>query len=152
MQKRTLFVGVLTLIFLVASCHSPSEQEVIQNLNGYWKIHKVKKKGEKEIREYKFSTSIDYIEVDSAGEGYRVKVKPQLDSTFKTTKDAEHFTLEMKEDSLRFQYETPMDSWTETLISSHENEFKVKNNRGITYTYKRFESLKKELEAHEEKK
>lgn len=45
-----------------------------------------------------------------------------------------------------------MDQWKEQLLDTQKEQFTVKNERGITYTYSRFESLKKELENHEKGK
>lgn len=137
-----LFIGIT-----LGACQSPSEKEVISQLNGYWKVTQVKDT-EGQLREYSLSTNIDYIEIDSNHEGFRLKVQPQPDSTFLTTSKAEHFTIKQEEDSLRFYYETTMDNWKETLVSSKKDQFTVKNEQGITYTYERFKSIQDELESH----
>ena len=133
----------------MVSCNSsPSDQDIIKNLTGYWQIDKVKQE-DGQVRKYKFTNTIDYIQVDSTGAGFRLKGQPQMDSSFKTTKKAEYFQLKREDDSLRFYYKTRMDHWTETLLSADKDQFTVKNARGMVYTYRRFESLHKELEAHE---
>lgn len=146
-MKNSVHFGFLILGFLLLSCQTPTDQEVIKNLNGYWKIHAVQQI-DGTVKEYSFSTNIDYIEIDSNNEGFRLKVQPQPDSTYITSKKAEHFQVKKENDSLKFYYETPMDNWTETLLNAKKDEFTVKNERGITYTYKRFKSLQDEFESH----
>src|SRR5690625_940551 len=149
MKFKKIHVFIVTLFsFFLFSCNNVSEQEVVENLNGYWKIEKVEKK-DGAVKEYSASNTIDYIEVDSTKEGYRMKVQPQIDSTYQTSKQPQYFSLTTENDSIRFYYSTEMDNWVETLISSKKDEFTVKNERGITYTYTRFESLEKEMEGHE---
>lgn len=148
MKNKILFIGTLVIGFLLTGCSSPSTQDTIEHLNGYWSIHKVKKQDGK-TRQYKVNPMIDYIEIDSTGYGYRIKVEPKIDGSYRTTGDVEHFNIDKENDSIHFHYKTEMDNWTETLLSIKKDRFTVKNSRGITYTYKRFESLKKELEAHE---
>lgn len=149
---KTIFLNTFLLCLFIGSvgCSSPtpSKEELPENLTGYWKIHQVKEKGG-DIRDYKVSTTVDYIEVKPDLTGFRRKLKPKLDSTYEMTGNIEHFKINYATDSITFTYKTDLDEWNERLISSTKDEFTVKNNRGITYTYNRFESLKKELEAHE---
>ena len=153
MKKKIIFSGLILIAFLSFSCkdntQNLSEDDVVENLNGYWKIDKVERSEFNDIREYKFSTYAEYIEVDSTLEGFRIKLQPQLDSTFKKSSNPETLVIKKENDSLRMHYETPLDEWTETLIALEKDKFSVENERGFVYTYKRFESLKKELEAHE---
>lgn len=147
MKNKGFLVSFIAIAFLCVGCTS-SNEETINNLNGYWGIHKVKKING-DVQVYKMNPAVDYIQIDSTGQkGFRLKVRPKINGSFTTTREAEHFTLKMENDSLRFYYKTPMDSWKETLISSEKNTFTVKNSRGITYTYNRFKSLKKQLKAH----
>lgn len=150
MNKPLLPTLFLFVVFGFSSCTSPtpSKEELAENLNGYWKIHEVKEK-DGDIREYKVSTTVDYIEVDPDLTGVRRKLKPKLDSTYEVTGGTEKFTIDYAKDSIIFNYKTDLDEWQEKLISAGKDEFTVRNKRGITYTYNRFESLKKELEAHE---
>ncbi len=153
MKKKILFSGLILIAFLSFSCkdntQNLSDEDIVENLNGYWKIDKVERAEFNDIREYKFSTYAEYIEVDSNLEGFRIKLQPQLDSTFKKSSNPENLVIKKENDSLHMHYETPLDEWKETLISLDKDEFSVENERGFVYTYKRFESLKKELEAHE---
>ncbi len=152
-MKNTFSTSLFLLIIMgLTGCSSPtpSKAELVENLNGYWKIHEVKEKNGN-IREYKVSTTVDYIEVRPDLTGVRRKLKPKLDSTYEITGGIEKFKINYSRDRIIFDYKTDLDQWQERLLSSKKNEFTVKNSRGITYTYNRFESLKKELEAHEKK-
>lgn len=140
-QVKFLLASVVTA-FLVAGCSSHSTPETIANLNGYWQIAKVEQKDGK-TKTYKMSPMVDYIKIDSTQKGYRMKLSPQYDGTYKTTRDAENFTLKRKNDSLRFYYKTRMAEWRETLLFSEKDKFSVKNDKGITYTYKRYEGIPK---------
>lgn len=140
---------IIALFFMAYSCtkKTPTPEELVDNLNGFWKIHQVKGPDGK-IKEYKVSTTIDYIEIDSSLRGIRRKVQPQLDSTFVTTNSIEEIEIIYAADSIKIHYKTPVSEWSEFLISSTEDAFSVKNKQGKVYTYKRFENLKKELEKH----
>lgn len=152
-MKNTLTpIGLLTLLFLFVACNNTqeiSDEEMIQNLNGYWKIDKVERPQFNDVKEYDFNNTAEYIELYPDLEGFRIKLQPQLDSTFKKSSKAETFTIKRENDSIKMHYKTPMDEWTETLISLEKDKFSVQNKKGFTYTYKRFESLAKELGGHE---
>lgn len=152
MKKAFAPIGLLSLLILFMACNNSqqiSDEEMIKNLNGYWKIEKVERPQFNDIKEYKFSNYAEYIELYPDMEGFRVKLQPQLDSTFKRSSNAETFVVKREKDSIKMHYKTPMDEWTETLVSLEKDEFSVRNKKGFTYTYKRFESLAKELENHE---
>lgn len=155
MHSKFISLGLIGFVLFLSSCNKTntrlSDREIQQTLSGYWKIDQVERPEFNDIREYKFSTYAEYIEVDDNMEGFRIKLQPQLDSTYQKTSNAEKFKIKREQDSIRFYYETPMDSWKETLLSLDKDRFSVENERGFIYTYKRFESLKKELEAHEKK-
>lgn len=153
-SQLSFFVFLLMLVGCQDSktdLKSISDQDIKQNLTGYWKISEVERPEFNDIREYKFSNTAEYIEVDSQLHGFRIKLEPKLDSTYKTSSKPEKFIINRKNDSIQMRYETPIqDSWTETLVNLKKDQFTVENERGFLYTYKRFESLKKELEQHEE--
>ncbi len=132
---KKLFFLLFLFIFSV-SCDTKTSEEKIENLNGYWEIKSVIREDENPT-EYKFSEMIDYIEIEE-GEGFRTKVKPQLDGSFKSTENSEELTVKIENDSINLYYTTPYDSWKETLLSSEDDEIKLLNQYGTVYTYKRF--------------
>lgn len=127
---------LLIIIFIGTGCDRTSPEEKINNLAGYWEIKTVEPK-EGEPREYRFNEMVDYINIEN-GAGFRKKVRPQLDGSYITTEGVEIFTVKVENDSINLYYETPYDSWKETLVSSSEDQIKMLNPNGTVYTYKRF--------------
>lgn len=132
-----------TIAFLIAiclvSCNQQDPQEQIQHLDGYWEIDKVEFSKDS-LRTYKFNETIDYLDLDGT-EGFRKKVRPQLQGTFEVTNDAEKLEVKIEDDHLYLYYSTPYDSWKEKVLKAEENELKLENEQGIIYHYKRYEPL-----------
>ena len=138
------------LVFLVACISTACEksaQEKIENLNGYWEI-KSATTSDGYQKKYPFSEVVDYIEVQDM-QGFRKKMKPQLDGTYTTSEDKELLTVEIENDRINLHYQTPFSSWTEYLISATEEELKLESAGGTIYTYKKFTPY---LSNHEEEK
>tara|TARA_R100001369_G_scaffold79229_1_gene109225 strand:+ start:460 stop:882 length:423 start_codon:yes stop_codon:yes gene_type:complete len=136
MLKKTIFI--LLTVFIV-SCSQQSPDEQLQNLPGYWEIESVEFPDGTE-KEYNISTTIDFIEVNGT-EGMRKKVNPQLDGTFKVSKDAEAFTPKIEQDSLQLYYKTPFDTWKETVLLAKDSTLHVLNKDGNIYKYKKFSTF-----------
>lgn len=129
-------VSLLLLCIFFLSCDSSSPEEKIANMNGYWEIQEAEMP-DGSSKEFRYSEIVDYIVVKN-GEGFRKKLRPQLGGTFITSEDEERLKIIVENDSINLYYTTPYDNWKETLLSSEEEEIVVKNQHGITYTYKRF--------------
>jgi len=133
MIKNTLYI--LILLCLV-SCGKEDPSAMIKNLDGYWEIKSVLlPDGTK--KEYTISTVVDYIEVDSMS-GFRKKVQPKLDGSFVVTNSEENFEIELVDEKLVLNYNTPFDSWTETILTAEPDKLTVKNRDDKVYTYSRF--------------
>lgn len=91
-------------------------------------------------KKYTVNTVLDYINVEGL-EGYRKKVYPNLDGTFRTTDDAETFALKKTDDGWQMHYKNEGNAWTEQLIKLSDDHFEVKNTENITYTYKRWQEM-----------
>lgn len=128
--------SLLLLLALYISCDTTSSEEKIANLNGYWEISTAERE-DGSIKEFRYSEMVDYIVVEN-NKGFRKKVRPQLGGTFITSDDEELLEVKLENDSINLYYTTPYNKWKETLLSSKEEEIVVKNQHGITYTYKRF--------------
>ncbi|PHR95823.1 MAG: hypothetical protein COA80_09870 [Leeuwenhoekiella sp.] len=137
-MKNTYYIA-LALSFLVLGCARNNPQEQLQHLNGYWEIKQVETPGGKE-REYSFSEQVDYLEIQDST-GFRTKVLPRIDGSFVTTDSREAVTARIKNDSLYLEYSTNYDTWQEVVLKADEEELQVRNARGITYTYKKFEPI-----------
>ncbi len=136
-MKKLLYY---TLLITFVSCTTPSPENYIQYIDGYWEIERVVLSDGTE-KKYNFNQSIDFFEIkDSIG--IRKKVQPRLDGSFITTNDSELFTLKIEDDSLRMYYKTSLSSWKETIISAKENQITIKNEAGNVYFYKPYQKIK----------
>lgn len=135
-MKRTLFFFCSIILI---SCSQTDAIQDITLINGYWEIEKVVLADGNE-KHYNFNQTIDFFELrDSVG--VRKKLQPQLDGTFINSRDSEKFLLKIEQDSLRIQYQKPLNSWSETIISLKENKMVVKNETQNLYFYKRYQKL-----------
>lgn len=131
-----LFSGLLLLTF---SCKQENPDEIVSHISGYWEIEEVTS-AEGERKAFTMNMLVDYIELNNK-EGFRKKVAPQPDGTFRITEDAEKIEVKTENNQVQLHYSTPFDQWTETVLKANENQLIVKNETGKTYTYKRFEQL-----------
>ena len=132
-------IASFLFLLLALSCGRQDPAEQKENLNGYWEITEVKlRDGTK--KDFNISTTLDFINVKD-DLGTRNKVSPQLDGSFSTNGIAEGFTLKIEDDSLRLYYETPFDSWKETVIFAKDSILKIKIRDGKIYNYKKFEKF-----------
>ena len=136
MIRKILFLLVITATI---SCNKPDPNTFIDKIGGYWEIKKVIT-AQGIIKEYNYNSTIDFIEVKN-NTGIRKKLKPQLNGTFISTKDAESFTLTIAQDSLRIYYKTPLATWKETVISAKEEEMIIQNEAGNRYFYSPYKKI-----------
>jgi len=143
-NKKILFFlcGIVLL-----GCQKNNPEEQLQHLTGYWEIDRVEVT-EDSVVNYKVNATVDYMEFDG-NEGFRKKVKPQFDGSFKTSEDKEEISAKIENDSLNLYYKTAFDEWKETVISAEEDKFSVLNRDGKIYHYTKFTSL---LDEDEEEK
>ncbi|GGW87584.1 lipocalin family protein [Salegentibacter mishustinae] len=136
MNKKILFFlfGIVHL-----GCQKNNPEEQLEHLTGYWEIDRVEI-FEDSVINYKINATVDYMEFDS-NKGFRKKVKPQFDGSFKTSDNKEEISARIENDSLRLYYKTPFDEWKETVISAEEKKFSVLNRDGKIYYYTKFTSL-----------
>ncbi len=135
-MKRILFFGI---ILILSSCKEKVSTEDLTLLNGYWEIEQVNLPNG-ETKAYSVNTTVDYIQIKDLS-GFRKKVYPQLDGTYDTSNDSEHFELTEKPEGYEFHYKTELSEWTEKLNSLQADSFSVTNTDNITYTYKRFQPI-----------
>lgn len=144
-MRRFIFIVLSLVIF---SCGNNDPNKELQHINGYWAIDHVQVEKDSVIK-YGFSQYIDYIKITDTS-GYRKKLQPEMDGSFKTTKSAEKVKPEIKDDRLFLHYSTPYDQWTEEVLEADEDELVLKNRDGKVYYYHRYDP--KSLTKHEEKK
>lgn len=140
-MKRLLHVIILFIFF---GCNTKIDETDLINLNGYWQIEQVTF-ANGETKNFTISPTIDYIELNGLA-GFRKKVQPTFDGTFKTSDDAEYFIIEVTDDDFQMRYNpntanNPHKQRRESLIQLSNNSFSVINSDTLTYTYKRFEPI-----------
>jgi hypothetical protein len=134
----------IVILFSLFSCSKNSES-YIQHLEGYWEIVEVTfPDGNK--KEYKFNETIDYISLNDSLEGYRKKLKPGFNDTYFTSDDAESLEVKIENGSLNIYYSTAYANWRETVLEATPNNLRVINKDNIVYLYKRYTSIKLDIE------
>lgn len=93
-----------------------------------------------EKKEFNMNMVVDFIEVKNDS-GVRTKVSPKFDGSFTTNGVSENFTLKIEDDSLRMYYETPFDTWKETVIEAKDSTLTVKNRDNKIYSYSKFKKF-----------
>jgi hypothetical protein len=121
------------------SCEDKNTSIDINKLNGYWEIVQAQNPYGKSVV-YSINTQIDYFEIEDSL-GFRKKMKPDLNGNYTTSKALEKFTLYTENDSLKLDYTTPYDSWTEVILELNDSLMLVINQNDFLYTYKKFEPI-----------
>lgn len=135
-MKRLVLISLITFTI---SC-SKNPETYIKYIDGYWEIEKViLSSGEK--HDYTYNEYIDYFNISDSLTGFRKKLKPLLDGTFKTSKDSEQFVIKLENDSLNIYYHTNFSNWKETILSASETQLKIINKDKNIYIYKPFKPI-----------
>lgn len=132
MKKIVLLVVTSCILF---SCSGSVSEDDIAKLNGYWEIESVIMPDGSE-KDYTVNPTIDYFEI-KANAGFRKKVMPQFDGTYKVNDGSEKIAISRKDDKTFIDYTTTYAKWQEELISLDDDELVVKNQHGIEYHYKK---------------
>jgi hypothetical protein len=139
MKNRIAFLLLATLLF---SCKQDITEQDITKINGYWEIKKViLKDGEK--KDYKINETIDYFQLrqaqsDKKWNGFRQKVMPQLDGTYKTNNLKEALSVTSENGSYYVNYSTSYGKWKEEIIEIQDSVLVLKNKDDLEYNYKRY--------------
>lgn len=122
---------------LLYSCKQNVTEQDINKINGYWEIKKVVlKDGEK--KDYKVNETIDYFQLKDS-KGFRQKVMPQLDGTYKTNDIKETISISNEEGNYFINYSTSYGKWKEEIIEIKDSILVLKNKDDIEYNYKRYQ-------------
>ena len=130
--------GLLLFVILVGCSHKV-EVDQLPKLNGYWEIEKVVFP-DGSSKSYEVNASVDFIEINER-QGVRKKMQPQFDGSFRTSNDAEQFTIIDKSGILIMNYTNAEHTWEEKLVALEDDQFEVVNQEGIAYHYKRYQPL-----------
>lgn len=119
--------------FFVLSCGHNVSDEDLPKLNGYWEIQEaVMADGTK--KEYKVNPTIDYFELKGK-EGFRKKVMPQFDGTYRVNDLSEKIAIVKEGDKTYISYTTEYAKWKEEVLELDDKELVVKNQHDIEYHY-----------------
>ena len=146
MKKISCIILSLCCIIL-SSCNNSGN---LKYLSGYWEISSVKKDNNK-IKNYPFSGTIDYFELnENLSRGFRKKVKPRIDGNFDVTIHQINFNIDEEKKYLRiFKFDLNFsnsirliygqgENFTENVVKIDSMNLIIKNTEGLSYEYKRF--------------
>lgn len=126
------FSSSLTLV----SCKTEVNKADLAKLNGYWEIKQVTL-ANGENKDYKVNETIDFFEVKNNA-GFRQKVMPQFDGTYKTNGIKESIKVQQTENAFFIEYKTNYRQWEEEIITLEDSTLVLKNKQNLIYTYKKF--------------
>ena len=135
-MKNCLGILLLAILF---GCSPKVEVDKLPRLNGYWEIEKVDFP-DGSSKSYEVNASVDFIQLKER-EGFRKKMQPQFDGSFRTSDDAERFSIIEKSGTFIMKYSNAEQTWEETLVALTDDQFQVRNQDGISYHYKRYQPL-----------
>lgn len=126
----TLFIAVSLL-----SCKQNIDESDIEKLNGYWEIEEVIL-ADVVKKEYKINETVDYFEVKNNA-GFRKKVMPQFDGTYKTNNLSEKIKIIKTGDDFFIEYETTYGKWKEQVLEISDDNLVLRNPQELEYHYKK---------------
>jgi hypothetical protein len=129
-------ITTLFLTFLIISCQTDVKKEDLSKLNGYWEIKQVTLV-DGETKDYKVNETIDFFEVKD-NTGFRQKVMPQFDGTFKTNGIKESLKIFEVDNTYFIECKTDYGKWNEEIIIVEDSTLVLKNKQNLVYTYKKF--------------
>jgi hypothetical protein len=128
-------ISLISILAFFISCKKEVTQNDLKKINGYWEIEFVKfPNGDK--KDYKVNSTIDYFELKK-DKGYRQKVMPQLDGTYKTNNLKENVYVKNEDDSYFLFYSTNYGKWQEEIIEVQDSILVLKNAKEVEYHYKK---------------
>ena len=139
-------ITAILITFLLISCQADVQKEDLSKLNRYWEIKQVTL-ANGETKDYKVNETIDFFELqhpEVSGqsnhkmEGFRQKVMPQFDGTFKTNGIKENLKILEIDNAYFVEYKTDYGKWNEEIITVEDSTLVLKNKQNLIYTYKRF--------------
>jgi hypothetical protein len=128
-------VVLLFLSVVALSCGHTVSDEDLAKLNGYWEIQEaVLTDGTK--KDYTVNPTIDYFELKGKT-GFRKKVMPQFDGTYRVNDLSEKIEILEKEGKTFINYTTEYAKWKEEILDLNDKELVLKNQHDIEYHYKK---------------
>jgi len=123
-------------LIVLCSCTSKISKEDISYLNGYWEISNVTFP-DGSSKEYKVNTNVDYIKINNL-KGFKKKMQPTFNGSYKTTNDAESFIIFINESIFEIYYKNNLSERKERILKLSKNQYSVVNEEGVIYNYKKY--------------
>ena len=126
-----------TLIILIylTSCSNKVVKEDLKKINGYWEIEKVTTN--QQVKEYKINTTVDYYQLDTNGNGYKIKLKPNFTGNYNSNSVKDTIYFKFKSDSFFLVTASQFNKWEELILELNDNTLILKNEAGNIYQYKK---------------
>lgn len=128
-------VGILITLLLL-SCQADIKKQDLVKLNGYWEIKQVTLENG-ETKDYKVNETIDFFEIKDKA-GFRQKVMPQFDGTYKTNGIKENLRVFEVGQTYFLECQTDYGKWNEEILTLEDSTLVLKNKQNLIYTYKKF--------------
>jgi len=132
-MKKILSLLFITLSLL--SCQQNIDDDDIAKINGYWEIEEVVLPDGEE-KEYKISETVDFFEIKN-NIGFRKKVMPQIDGTYKANDLQEDIKITKSGDTVFIEYSTAYAKWKEQVLKVSDENLVLKNKQNLEYHYKK---------------
>ena len=133
------FALLIIVCSVLYSCGESIKEEDLNFLSGYWEIEKVEFP-DGNSKTYSINTTIDYFEYGNK-KGFRKKVQPRLDGTFRTSDDAESFNIVAKNNKFTVVYQNDLSRWEEDILTLTDKSLVLASQEGVVYHYKKFEGI-----------
>lgn len=139
LNKKVNIILSFAIALLILSCNN-NPKSYIPKITGYWEIESVKLE-DGTTKEYTFSDTIDYIEINDSLSGFRKKLKPNLKGEYKTSNDTENIKIVIENNVLYLYYSTKFDQWKEVVLNANDTHLIIENENHNIYTYKRYKPI-----------
>ncbi len=131
--------ATFAVFFLLASCNPGPQKEDLQHLQGYWEITRVIFPDGTE-KEYKVSSTIEYLQWDGTN-GFRKKMQPTLEGTYRTSDDALPMEVIWRDDRLFLKFDGTEDTWEEEILRIEAGKLIMRHGNGLKYIYQKYEPM-----------
>ncbi|MBL30558.1 MAG: hypothetical protein CMC81_04915 [Flavobacteriaceae bacterium] len=101
-----------SILVILLSCNDSKKIDT-NLLNGYWMIENVSR--ENEVFRLDNTTLVDFYKIKDYS-GWRTKVKPLIDNSFRTSNNKVFIKIIKNEEKISLAIKTPWDNWEEELL------------------------------------
>ncbi len=132
-------IRLLILFITLVTCIGCTQQPKInlEHLNGYWEIDRVTSSFNDSEKKYNFNPTVDYFKTtDSIG--FRTKLQPNFMGNYRGSKQKLNYTISHKSGKYIITYNTPTDTWIDTLVEASKEQLCIQNKEGTYYFYRKF--------------